>query len=332
VALKKLRPDLVSDRRASSMFVDEMAVAARLHHPNIVSVVDVGIDDGSYFIAMEHVDGCSLSELIDRLGPLPVGAALSIAVAVADALAAAHAHRDSLGRPAAIVHRDVAPCNIMISGDGQVKLLDFGVARSESASPTGQIDGRIAYASPEQLSGEATDRRSDLWSLAAVLYEALTGATPFDRSNPIELMSAAMAGAYVPIAERRPEAACCTAIFARSLVTDPRRRWSSAEAFKAACLEASSTRPLATGGMLAALVACARAGKPTPAQPAPRPALPASPAPPRRPARWLAVTAIGFALGAVLGIADAPRTHAASKNAAGLLAQRSAHQGTFNAH
>jgi serine/threonine-protein kinase len=316
VALKKLRPDLTRDAQASSMFRDEMAFAARIHHPNIVQSVDVGVDDGAYFIAMEHVDGCSLAELIDRLGALPVGAALAVAIEVASALSAAHGHVDDDDRPTPVVHRDVSPENIMISRDGRVKLLDFGIARAESSVPVGRIDGRIAYSSPEQLTGGVIERRSDLWSLGAVLYEALTGAPPFGRSNPIELMAAAMAGNYVPIAERRPEAACCAAILTRSLAVEPKRRWSSAEAFRAACLEAADARPLATRPMLAALVACARAGRPvseTPISatpPAPTPPPKAMPVPRRR-TRWLAVPAVGFALGALLGIADAPRTHAA---------------------
>jgi serine/threonine-protein kinase len=260
VALKRMLPKLARDPRAARMFLDEMATAAQLNHPNIATTYDFGEVDGIYFIAMEYVEGLSLNELIKSLGPLPVGGALSIVASIAEALSYAHTRKSPQGELSPVVHRDVSPQNIMISTSGAVKLLDFGIARAEAAVHGGRLEGKLNYAAPEQLQGEAPDRRSDLWALGVVLYEALTAAKPFENANPMELLMAALAGDYVPLEIRRPEAAPVSRVVARSLLKEQTRRWPTAEGFRAACIEVAEEYISVSAQALAELVA--KAGGP----------------------------------------------------------------------
>jgi eukaryotic-like serine/threonine-protein kinase len=253
VALKRMLPRLARDPRAARMFLDEMAIAAQLNHPNIATTYDFGDVDGMYFIAMEYVEGLSLHDLIAEFGPLPVAAALSIVAQIADALSFAHTRKGLGGELSPVVHRDISPHNIMISTSGAVKLLDFGIARAEQAL-VGRLEGKLNYAAPEQLQGDAPDRRSDLWALGVVLYEALTGVRPFDRDNPVEMLTAALSQDYVPLEARRPEAAPVSKVVARALLKDATRRWPTAEGFRAACLEALESFGGASAQTLAALV------------------------------------------------------------------------------
>ncbi|MFO0726716.1 MAG: serine/threonine-protein kinase [Myxococcota bacterium] len=237
VALKRMLPKVARDRSAAEMFLGEMETAARLNHPNIATTYDFGEIDGIYFLAMEYVEGLSLRQVLEVTGPLPVRSALEIVMAVADALEHAHGRKDAEGTPAPVVHRDVSPHNIMVSVGGAVKLLDFGIARTEAATLGGRLEGKMAYAAPEQLAGAPADRRSDLWALGVVLYEALTLLRPFESGLPLEIIERASRDAWVRLAAVRPEAALLDPIVGRSLSFDPGRRWPSAEAFRAACAD-----------------------------------------------------------------------------------------------
>ncbi|MFL5581935.1 MAG: protein kinase domain-containing protein [Gemmatimonadaceae bacterium] len=173
VALKFLPPHLSGDEAAKKRFVVEARAAASLEHPNVCTVHEIGeTGDGQLYIVMACYDGETLDKRIAR-GPLPVAAALGIAADVARGLAKAHDR--------GIVHRDVKPANIMLTADGVVKVLDFGVAKlaGPAATHTGGGVGTIAYMSPEQAFGDPVDRRADVWALAVVLYEMLAGARPF---------------------------------------------------------------------------------------------------------------------------------------------------------
>ena len=180
-ALKFLPRRYNSKPEMKRRFVQEAKAAALLDHPNICVVFEVGeTEDGRLFIAMPFYDGETLNQKIER-GNLPAGEAVNYALQIAEGLA--HAHQ------AGIVHRDIKPENIMITPAGQVKILDFGVARIADTNLTkaGMVLGTVSYMSPEQASGEAADHRTDLWSLGLVLYEMLTGRQPF-RADEIAAM------------------------------------------------------------------------------------------------------------------------------------------------
>ncbi len=234
VALKRMLPGLAKDRDTARLFLEEMAIAAQLNHPNIATTYDFGEIEGDYFLAMEYVEGLSLNRIIAALGPLPPPAALQIVKQIADALSYAHAKR-SEGR-APVVHQDVSPHNVMISREGGVKLLDFGIARAETAVHGGRVRAKAAYAAPEQLRGAAPDRRFDLWSLGVVLYECLTGRRPFEGDDLMAILAAAEARRHPPLSALRPEVEPFEELVTRALEPDPDRRWLGAEAFRAACL------------------------------------------------------------------------------------------------
>jgi serine/threonine protein kinase/tetratricopeptide (TPR) repeat protein len=173
VALKFLSPQALGSEEEKSRFIHEAQAAASLNHSNICTVHEIDEAEGQGFIAMEYVEGESLKDKIEA-GPMKIDDALSVAIQMAGGLQEAHEK--------GIVHRDIKPANVMISAKGQVKIMDFGLAKSARAvavTQTGTTLGTVAYMSPEQSRGEAVDQRTDLWSLGAVLYEMVTGRRPF---------------------------------------------------------------------------------------------------------------------------------------------------------
>jgi len=195
VAIKLVHGHLAEDDRFVQMFVDEAMLSARIHHPNVVHVEELGETEGTYYIVMEYVHGGSLAQLLKALAKarrrmLPE-LAVSIAVAVADGLHAAHETTAEDGRLLGVVHRDVTPENVLIAFKGHVKVIDFGVAkaRERSAQTTaGTLKGKFAYMSPEQAKGLAVDRRTDIYALGIVLWEMLTMRRLFKSSNDLELL------------------------------------------------------------------------------------------------------------------------------------------------
>jgi eukaryotic-like serine/threonine-protein kinase len=182
VAVKVLAAALLEDPVQIARFEREARAAASLSHPNVVAVYDTGVDDGARFIVMEFVSGASLAELIGDHGGLDADRALRIAARVADALSAAHA--------AGLVHRDVKPANVMLTADGGVKVLDFGIARALDATAltqTASVLGTAAYMSPEQALGDPADARSDIYSLGCLLYALLVGRPPFAGEVPLAI-------------------------------------------------------------------------------------------------------------------------------------------------
>ncbi len=189
VALKVIADSLLRNQEAVTRFEREARAAAALDHPNICTVYELTQYKGRPVIVMELLEGENLREILRR-GPLPVGSAIDIAIAVADALQAAHAK--------GFIHRDIKPGNIMFNGRGQVKLLDFGLAKSadqeeldeDAEAEHGSIGGTAQFMSPEQTLGEALDPRSDLFSFGIVFYEMVTGQRPFHRRSGLATLQA----------------------------------------------------------------------------------------------------------------------------------------------
>ncbi|HVZ88850.1 MAG TPA: serine/threonine-protein kinase, partial [Polyangia bacterium] len=195
IVVKRILPHLASNRQFIRMFLDEARLAALLDHPNVVRIIEVGHDNEEYFLAMELVQGKPLSAVLrkaarERRPPSPALAAYIIAQA-ASGLGYAHALTDGDGRPLGVVHRDVSPQNILLSFEGAVKLIDFGVARAfgrvAHTSPGG-LKGKIEYMSPEQASAEEVDHRADVFALGVVLWEVLTGRRLFRRETELATM------------------------------------------------------------------------------------------------------------------------------------------------
>lgn len=238
VAIKRLLPRFANDRRFIDMFVAEAKLAATLHHPNIAKVHEVGVDHGACYFAMELVDGRDVRTLIAAASlqgkPMPLTIALSIMYGTTCALAYVHDPRGPHAK-LNIVHRDISPSNILVSYDGAIKLVDFGIARVErgavTRSASGELKGKIPYMSPEQCRARPLDGRSDLFSLGVVLYELTTNTRPFDREGEFDTLEAIVAGRFErPSAIVRGYPADLQPIVMRLLATKPADRYPSANA------------------------------------------------------------------------------------------------------
>lgn len=195
VAIKKILPHLSDNQEFIEMFVDEAKLAAQLNHNNIIHIYDLGKIQNSYYIAMEYIDGFDLKTILrrgeERGHPMNVELALFIASKIAAALDYAHRKKDFEDREMGLVHRDVSPQNVLISEEGDIKLCDFGIAKAASkASHTqaGALKGKLQYMAPEQAWGKNIDRRSDIFALATVLFEMLTGRKLFTGDNEISIL------------------------------------------------------------------------------------------------------------------------------------------------
>lgn len=237
VALKRILPHLAADPVFTRMFLDEARLAAGLDHPNIAQVLDFGESDGEYFLTMEYVHGRHLLDVLRAQDgrPLPLVSALGIVGAVARALHHVHELRGPEGRPMGLVHRDVSPSNVLISYEGTVKLTDFGIAKAmelTSATRTGTFKGKLGYASPEQVRGEAIDRRSDVYALGILLYETTTGVRAFSGPNEFAVLGRVAKGDFVRPEEIDPGYPLpLRRVIARALATDADDRYATAAAF-----------------------------------------------------------------------------------------------------
>lgn len=193
VCIKRIHPALSADRLFVAMFIDEARLGVTMAHGNIVPTFDFGYVDGHYFLAMEYVEGHDLASLAGRAKVVgiewPHQLAIYVVMSVLEGLGYAHNKRDEQGRPLKLVHRDVSPSNVLVSNDGQVELLDFGIARSQARefeTRTGVIKGKPGYMSPEQAAGGEVDARADVWSCGAVLHELITGTRLKDGRKKVE--------------------------------------------------------------------------------------------------------------------------------------------------
>jgi serine/threonine protein kinase len=248
VAVKRLRRDLAADPTVRARFEEEARAAAGLAHPNIVTVYDTGEADGVPYFVMACLPGRTLADDI-AAGPLPDEEVAAIGIDLAGALAAAHA--------AGILHRDVKPANVLRTDAGGVQLADFGIAKTAESvgqlTVTGTVLGSPAYLAPERLEGRPATEASDVYALAVVLDEALTGACPFQGDTPMAVAHAVSTRAPAPIAERRPgvDPALARAIGA-AMAKDPAARPPSAAAFadllRGAPAPLDAPEPRSTGG------------------------------------------------------------------------------------
>jgi tRNA A-37 threonylcarbamoyl transferase component Bud32 len=225
VAVKVLREHLSGDDRLLTRFRREARAAAGLSHRNIVAVHDVGVDGDAPFIVMELVRGRTLSDVLTEQGPFPSDRVAEIGEAAARGLEVAH--------QAGIVHRDVKPGNVMLTGDGEVKLLDFGIAnavRWTRITDTPAVQGTAEYMAPEQIRGEGADRRSDIYALGVVLYEMATGRPPFGGDTPLAIAYRHIEEAPPPPQAVRPDLPDgLSSILLRCLAKQPADRYGRAE-------------------------------------------------------------------------------------------------------
>lgn len=240
VVLKRILPHLAHDDQFIEMFLQEARLAARIKHPNVVQIFDVGQTQRAYYIAMEYVQGWDLSRLLQHATKLrrlfPLHFAARICGEIAIAIDAAHGALDPRGEPSSILHRDVSPHNILISRDGAVKLTDFGIAKaldSGRLTPTATLKGKLAYMAPEVVLGTTTvDTRADLFSLGVVLYELVTFEKLFRRPSDYATIYALLHDRIPSLSElRRDVPPELDRIGLRALARDPKDRYPSARAF-----------------------------------------------------------------------------------------------------
>jgi len=217
-----------------SMFLSEAKLVARLTHNNVIQIHEMGQIDGDYFIAMEYVRGKSLRDIIDTLRSrgeqMPLAHVIDLAIKLCEGLGYAHGAQDLRGRPMNIIHRDVNPHNVLISYSGDLKLIDFGIAKSEMASvntATGTIKGKFVYMSPEQSAADPIDFRSDIFSLGIVLYELATLENPFVRQNVVLSLEAIQRHDVDPPETKRDGAAALAPLLTKALSKDPETRYQS---------------------------------------------------------------------------------------------------------
>ena len=240
VVVKELKPDLVEEPSFLQMFLDEAKLAARLNHPNIVQTNEVGNDGERYFMAMDYLDGRGLDRVRRRSRTAGWGLSLPMHLRVTcDMLAGldyAHKLPDFDGTPLGIVHRDVSPQNVFITFDGQVKLLDFGIAKTaDSVNETraGVLKGKVSYMAPEQARGVKVDARADVYAAGVILWEALTGRKMRAGQSEKETMEALIAGDLPRVSSVKPWVPTeLDEICARALAPDPAERYQTAAEFQ----------------------------------------------------------------------------------------------------
>src|SRR4051812_47960991 len=235
LVVKKILAHLTESKEFVEAFLGEARLAAQMNHRNIVQVFELGEQDGAYFIAMEFVQGKSLRDLIDTTGKrrekIPAELCRSLAEQICDGASYAHNLTDMGGRSLNLVHRDLNPQNVLISYGGDVKIIDFGIAKSELSTvktEAGMIKGKFVYMSPEQSLAKKLDKRSDIFAIGISLYELLTGINPFQKANIVSTLEAVQR--YDPPAPSRVDRAYAPfdPVVAKALAKDRDRRYGDA--------------------------------------------------------------------------------------------------------
>src|SRR3954468_13861901 len=267
VALKVLHQQYAADEEYLERFRREARSVAALSHPNIVTVIDRGEHEGRQFIVFEYIPGENLKRLIQRRGPAPVATALELAIQIARGLSFAHQQ--------GLVHRDVKPQNVLLNGDGQAKVTDFGIARSLDVkgglTQTGTVMGTSDYIAPEQARGSRVDAQSDIYSLGAVLYELLTGEGPFPGENFVAVAMRHINEPPPPIRDRRPDVSPrLDAVIRRAMAKEPRDRFGSMDEL---CAELNASLAPETAGSGAQTMIVSRRQRRASRPPAARPSI-----------------------------------------------------------
>jgi eukaryotic-like serine/threonine-protein kinase len=247
VAIKVIHPHLADDPRFVRMFVDEATLSAKIVDPHVVHVEELGEAAGTYFLVMEYVDGISLAQLLRELGrrkrALAVQLTSWIVAQIAAGLHAAHEATNEAGKPLGIVHRDVSPHNVLLAFKGHVKLIDFGIAKSQTKNTqTGSLRGKLSYMPPEQAWGKSVDRRADVYALGVILWEMLTMRRLFDADNDFALLEQVRSPkvkAPSSVVPGIPPA--LDAVVMRALAPDPESRPGTAEELRAMLASAVPT-------------------------------------------------------------------------------------------
>src|SRR5881398_3019220 len=284
VAIKILNDRHAADDQFVERFRREAKNAAGLSHPNIVSIYDRGTAEGTYYIAMEYLDGRSLKELIVSRGPAPVKTAVEYARQILAAVGFAHRH--------GIVHRDIKPHNVLVGPEGRLKVTDFGIARSGASQMTevGSIIGTAQYLSPEQARGAPVDQTSDLYSVGVVLFELLTGEVPFTGDTPLEIAMKHLSEVPVPPSELRDDVPDdLDLVVLRALAKDPEDRYQTAEEMDADLARIQrglSVSSETTDAATAVLAGAGISGAPTIIAPRPTQVAPPQAPPPAPPAGY----------------------------------------------
>ena len=264
VAIKRLHPHLQSEEEFVEMFLDEARLAAGIHHPNVVPILEVGASDRGYYLVMEYIEGDTLARLLARASargrPMPPEIGLRITLDMLAGLHAAHELRDHMGNPTELVHRDVSPQNVLVGLDGIARITDFGVARAASrlsATRVGQLKGKIAYMAPEQaVANPVIDRRADVFSSGVVLWEALASRRLFKSDNDAATLSRILSEPIPDLSRLNPAVSPqVNAVVMKALARDQNQRFASCAKF-ADALEraATATGKVATGRELSAYI------------------------------------------------------------------------------
>ena len=239
VAIKRVLPHLSEKKQFMGMFLDEARVSAQLSHSNCVQVFDIGVGDDTYFIVMEFVDGADLKAVIERhrkFGQsIPSEIATLICVKICEGLSYAHELRDGAGQPLHIVHRDMSPPNVLITKHGEVKIVDFGLAKANSQlehSEPGIIKGKFGYLSPEAAKGQPIDHRTDIFAVGIILWEMLAGKRLFHGETDLDTVRQVQAAAVPPLRQYNPNVSVhLEQVVNKSLAADPTERYQSAREF-----------------------------------------------------------------------------------------------------
>ncbi|HEX2874854.1 MAG TPA: serine/threonine-protein kinase [Polyangiaceae bacterium] len=242
VAIKRVLPHLSEKKQFIGMFLDEARVSAHLSHSNCVQVFDIGVGDNTYFIVMEYVDGSDLKGVIEYRRkhnmPFPVEEACLICVRICEGLAYAHELTDSKGESLHIVHRDMSPPNVLITRHGEVKIVDFGLAKANSQlerSEPGIIKGKFSYLSPEAAKGGVVDARTDIFAVGIILWELLAGRRLFMGESDLETVRMVQSARVPSIRElNRNVSAELEKVLMKALTEDPEQRYARARDFGAA--------------------------------------------------------------------------------------------------
>jgi eukaryotic-like serine/threonine-protein kinase len=301
VAIKVLAEQYAEDEQFVERFRREAKAAASLNHPNIVAIYDRGEAEGTYYIAMEHLEGRTLKDVIRETGPMAADAAIEYALQALSALGFAHEH--------GVIHRDVKPQNMLLARDGRIKVTDFGIARAGASDMTevGSIVGTAQYLAPEQARGQTVGPQADIYSLGVVLYELLTGRVPFEGDSAVAIAMKHVSEEPLPPSRLVPSIPPgVEQVVLRALAKDPRMRYPSAASMADDLERARAGRQPA-----------ARPRQVTQVMPPPRPQVPVAAQPPRRSWPWIPVVVLLLAVGAIAAFAlgafdDDPGTDSSS--------------------